>query len=154
MGPVKESPFYAMKIFPGDAGTRGGLLTDEFARVLGKSGIAIPGLFAGGNASVALLESQGAGTTLAPAMTEGFIAVNKLIVGSFCGVISGNLPGAAHANISTVRSQIDAIPGLEDCYALAILPDGQLTVDEGQSASSLAEPSAPDGPGPESALVP
>ncbi|EGU72580.1 hypothetical protein FOXB_16911 [Fusarium oxysporum f. sp. conglutinans Fo5176] len=74
MGPVKESPFYAMKIFPGDAGTRGGLLTDEFARVLGKSGIAIPGLYAGGNASVALLESQGAGTTLAPAMTEGFIA--------------------------------------------------------------------------------
>ncbi|EGU72403.1 hypothetical protein FOXB_17088 [Fusarium oxysporum f. sp. conglutinans Fo5176] len=64
-----------MKIFPGDAGTRGGLLTDEFARVLGKSGIAIPGLYAGGNASVALLESQGAGTTLAPAMTEGFIAL-------------------------------------------------------------------------------
>ncbi|KAK2671586.1 FAD-dependent oxidoreductase 2, FAD binding domain [Fusarium oxysporum f. sp. vasinfectum] len=61
MGPVKESPFYAMKIFPGDAGTRGGLLTDEFARVLGKSGIAIPGLYAGGNASVALLESQGGG---------------------------------------------------------------------------------------------
>ncbi|KAK2480444.1 hypothetical protein H9L39_08012, partial [Fusarium oxysporum f. sp. albedinis] len=79
MGPVKESPFYAMKIFPGDAGTRGGLLTDEFARVLGKSGIAIPGLYAGGNASVALLESQGAGTTLAPAMTEGFIAVSNML---------------------------------------------------------------------------
>jgi hypothetical protein len=30
------------------------------------------------------------------------------------------VPGAAHANISTVRSQIDAIPGLEDCYALAV----------------------------------
>ncbi|KAG7403984.1 3-ketosteroid 1-dehydrogenase helE [Fusarium oxysporum f. sp. raphani] len=79
MGPVKESPFYAMKIFPGDAGTRGGLLTDELARVLGKSGIAIPGLYAGGNASVALLESQGAGTTLAPAMTEGFIAVSNML---------------------------------------------------------------------------
>ncbi|KAG7408336.1 3-ketosteroid 1-dehydrogenase helE [Fusarium oxysporum f. sp. rapae] len=79
MGTVKESPFYAMKIFPGDAGTRGGLLTDEFARVLGKSGIAIPGLYAGGNASVALLESQGAGTTLAPAMTEGFIAVSNML---------------------------------------------------------------------------
>ncbi|KAJ0130437.1 Hydroxyacid oxidase 1 [Fusarium oxysporum f. sp. albedinis] len=37
---------------------------------------------------------------------------------------------------------------------IKILPDGQLTVDEGRPASSLAEPSAPDGPGPESALVP
>ncbi|KAF5725253.1 3-oxosteroid 1-dehydrogenase [Fusarium mundagurra] len=79
MGPVKESPFYAMEIFPGDAGTRGGLLTDEFARVLDKSGKVISGLYAGGNASIALLESQGAGTTLAPAMTEGFIAVNNML---------------------------------------------------------------------------
>ena len=30
------------------------------------------------------------------------------------------MPGGAHANISTVRSQIDVIPGLEDCYALAV----------------------------------
>ena len=47
MGPVKESPFYAIRIFPGDAGTRGGLLTDEFARVLRKNGDVIHGLFAG-----------------------------------------------------------------------------------------------------------
>ncbi|SCV61404.1 uncharacterized protein FFFS_15974 [Fusarium fujikuroi] len=79
MGPVKESPFYAIRIFPGDAGTRGGLLTDEFARVLRKNGDVIHGLFAGGNASAALLESQGAGTTLAPAMTEGFIAVTYML---------------------------------------------------------------------------
>ncbi|KAF9783076.1 hypothetical protein IL306_009731, partial [Fusarium sp. DS 682] len=64
MGPIKEGPFYAIKIFPGDAGTRGGLLTDEFTRVLSKSGKVIPGLFAAGNASVALLESQGAGQRL------------------------------------------------------------------------------------------
>ncbi|EXL93799.1 hypothetical protein FOIG_13366 [Fusarium odoratissimum NRRL 54006] len=38
--------------------------------------------------------------------------------------------------------------------ATLILPDGQLTVDEGRSASSLAEPSARDSPGLESALVP
>lgn len=30
------------------------------------------------------------------------------------------MPGAAHANISTVRSQIDVILGLEDCYTLAV----------------------------------
>ncbi|KAL7755424.1 hypothetical protein ACKLNR_014522 [Fusarium oxysporum f. sp. zingiberi] len=75
MGPVKNSPFYAIRVFPGDAGTRGGLQTDQFARVLREDGTVISGLFAGGNASVALLGTQGAGTTLAPAMTEGFIAV-------------------------------------------------------------------------------
>ncbi|KAG4257694.1 hypothetical protein FPRO03_13748 [Fusarium proliferatum] len=88
MGPVKESPFYAIRIFPGDAGTRGGLLTDEFARVLRKNGDVIQGLFAGGNASAALLGSQGAGTTLAPAMTEGFIAVTYML--SLTGTVSSS----------------------------------------------------------------
>ncbi|KAF6525340.1 hypothetical protein HZS61_011135 [Fusarium oxysporum f. sp. conglutinans] len=78
MGPVKESPFYGIRIFPGDAGTRGGPQTDQFARVLRADGSVISGLFAGGNASVALLGTQGAGTTLAPAMTEGFIAVKYM----------------------------------------------------------------------------
>ncbi|KAG8664528.1 uncharacterized protein FPOAC1_013867 [Fusarium poae] len=59
MGPVKESPFYAIRIFPGDAGTRGGLRTDQHARVLRADGSVISGLFAGGNASVALLGTQG-----------------------------------------------------------------------------------------------
>ncbi|KAH7203167.1 FAD binding domain-containing protein [Fusarium redolens] len=78
IGPVKESPFYGIRIFPGDAGTRGGPQTDQFARVLRADGSVISGLFAGGNASVALLGTQGAGTTLAPAMTEGFIAVKYM----------------------------------------------------------------------------
>ncbi|KAK2667016.1 hypothetical protein RAB80_017437 [Fusarium oxysporum f. sp. vasinfectum] len=78
MGPVKEGPFYGIRIFPGDAGTRGGPQTDQFARVLRADGSVISGLFAGGNASVALLGTQGAGTTLAPAMTEGFIAVKYM----------------------------------------------------------------------------
>ncbi|PNP51318.1 hypothetical protein FNYG_15899 [Fusarium nygamai] len=79
MGPVKDSPFYAIRVFPGDAGTRGGPETDQFARVLRDDGTVISGLFAGGNASVALLGTQGAGTTLAPAMTEGFIAVRYML---------------------------------------------------------------------------
>ncbi|KAF5962907.1 3-oxosteroid 1-dehydrogenase [Fusarium bulbicola] len=86
MGPVKDSPFYAIRVFPGDAGTRGGLQTDQFARVLREDGTVISGLFAGGNASVALLGTQGAGTTLAPAMTEGFIAV---------GCMQGLAPGSS-----------------------------------------------------------
>jgi hypothetical protein len=31
---IERSPFYALKIWPGDFGTKGGLLTDEFARFL------------------------------------------------------------------------------------------------------------------------
>ncbi|KAJ0125910.1 Uncharacterized protein HZ326_30983, partial [Fusarium oxysporum f. sp. albedinis] len=42
-----------------------------------------------------------------------------MISRTYRGVVL-RMPGAAHANISTVRSQIDAIPGLEDCYALAV----------------------------------
>ena len=34
LGPIDEGPFYACQILPGDIGTCGGLLTDEFARVL------------------------------------------------------------------------------------------------------------------------
>ncbi|KAL3587977.1 hypothetical protein FPOAC2_13876 [Fusarium poae] len=78
MGPVSKSPFYAIRIFPGDAGTQGGLETDQHGRVLRADGSVISGLFAGGNASVALLGTQGAGTTLAPAMTEGFVAVRYM----------------------------------------------------------------------------
>jgi predicted oxidoreductase len=54
-------------------------LTDEFARVLDKSGNPIHGLFAGGNASVARLDTEGAGTTIGPAMTEGFIAATSML---------------------------------------------------------------------------
>ena len=78
MGAVSERPFYAIRIFPGDAGTQGGLETDQHGRVLRADGSVISGLFAGGNASVALLGTQGAGTTLAPAMTEGFVAVRYM----------------------------------------------------------------------------
>ncbi|KAH6959848.1 FAD binding domain-containing protein [Ilyonectria sp. MPI-CAGE-AT-0026] len=78
MGPVKMSPFYAIEIFPGDAGTRGGLRSDEFARVLRKDGDVIRRLYVAGNASAATLGSHGAGTTICPAMTDGFIAVRHM----------------------------------------------------------------------------
>jgi hypothetical protein len=34
MGPIEKAPFYALRVNAGDLGTKGGLLTDEFARVL------------------------------------------------------------------------------------------------------------------------
>ena len=40
-----------MKIVPGDLGTKGGLRTDERARVLREDGTPIDGLYAAGNAA-------------------------------------------------------------------------------------------------------
>ena len=34
LGALTKPPFYALRVWPGDIGTKGGLLTDEFARVL------------------------------------------------------------------------------------------------------------------------
>ncbi len=40
---IDQAPFYAVKIVPGDLGTKGGLVTDERSRVLRADGSAIPG---------------------------------------------------------------------------------------------------------------
>ncbi len=76
LAPLDLPPFYAIKIVPGDLGTKGGLRTDERARVLRQDGSAIPGLYAAGNASAAVMGHSyaGAGATIGPAMTFGYIA--------------------------------------------------------------------------------
>jgi 3-oxosteroid 1-dehydrogenase len=73
---VKDPPFYALAWVPGDLGTKGGLLTDEDARVLREDGGAIPGLYATGNVSAAVMgrDYAGPGATIGPAMTFGFVA--------------------------------------------------------------------------------
>ncbi len=80
LGPIAKPPFYAMRIDAGDIGTKGGLLTDEFARVLREDGQPIPGLYAIGNTSAAVMGPSypGAGSTLGPAMTFGYIAAHHL----------------------------------------------------------------------------
>jgi len=46
LGAIDKAPFYAVAMYPGDVGTSGGLLCDEFARVLDGRGDPIPGLYA------------------------------------------------------------------------------------------------------------
>ena len=73
-GPTRASrrcgrpPFYAVKIVPGDLGTKGGLRTDERARVLRADGTPIAGLYAAGNTSAAVMGHSyaGAGATIGP----------------------------------------------------------------------------------------
>lgn len=76
LAPIIKPPFYAFPIHPGDIGTNGGLLTDDRARVVGTDGKVIPGLYAiGNNAASAMGESYpGAGVTIGPALTFGYIA--------------------------------------------------------------------------------
>ena len=63
-------------MIPGDLGTKGGLVTDEHARVLRKDGSRIGGLYAIGNASASVMGDTypGPGSTLGPAMTFGYVA--------------------------------------------------------------------------------
>lgn len=77
---IKQPPFFATRIYPGDLGTKGGLLTDEFGRVLRTDLIPIEGLYASGNntASVMGKTYPGPGSTLGPACTFSFIAMNHL----------------------------------------------------------------------------
>ncbi len=76
LAPLARPPYYAVKIVPGDLGTKGGLRTDERARVLREDGTVIDGLYAAGNASASVMGHSyaGAGATIGPAMTFGYIA--------------------------------------------------------------------------------
>jgi len=81
LAPLAKAPFYAVKIVPGDLGTKGGLRTDARARVVREDGSVIPGLYAAGNASAAVMGHSyaGAGATIGPAMTFGYIAALDLV---------------------------------------------------------------------------
>ena len=78
--PLAAPPFYAVKIVPGDLGTKGGLRTDECARVLRADGTLIEGLYAAANASASVMGHSyaGAGATIGPAMTFGYIAARTM----------------------------------------------------------------------------
>ncbi len=77
---IDRAPFYAVKIVPGDLGTKGGLLTDERARVVRPDGSVIPGLYAAGNVSSAVMgyTYAGPGATIGPALVFGYLAVEDL----------------------------------------------------------------------------
>lgn len=78
--PLGKPPYYAFQIILGDLGTSGGLRTDEYARVLRSDDSVIPGLYAVGNASAAVMGRSyaGAGATIGPAMTFGYVAARHI----------------------------------------------------------------------------
>jgi 3-oxosteroid 1-dehydrogenase len=80
LGPIDMGPFYAVPINNGDLGTKGGLKCDERARVVDGAGAPIAGLYAAGNNAGNPFGNcyPGAGATIGPAMTFGFVAANDI----------------------------------------------------------------------------
>ena len=80
LAPIQKGPFYAMRMDAGDIGTKGGLLTDAQARVVRPDGTPIEGLYAIGNTSASVMGTAypGAGATIGPAMTFGYIAAHHI----------------------------------------------------------------------------
>jgi succinate dehydrogenase/fumarate reductase flavoprotein subunit len=76
VAPIEKGPFYALKIRIGDIGTFAGLKTDASCHVVDGKGVPIQGLYAVGNDACSIMGGNypGAGITLGPALTFGYIA--------------------------------------------------------------------------------
>lgn len=76
LGAIRQAPFYAVEIQSGLLGTNGGPRTDGQGRVLGHDGAPIPGLLGAGNVIACPTGGiyAGAGGTLGPALTFGYLA--------------------------------------------------------------------------------
>lgn len=81
LGAIEQGPFYAVRMVPGDLGTKGGLLTDEHARVLTPEQRPIPGLYATGNSTASVMGRTypGPGSTLGPAVVFGMRGVDHAL---------------------------------------------------------------------------
>lgn len=80
LGAVDKQPFWAVRIYPGDSGTKGGLVIDDRSRVLRPDDSPVPGLWACSASAASMFEgsqpAQGAG--LAAALVEGYRGVLDL----------------------------------------------------------------------------
>jgi 3-oxosteroid 1-dehydrogenase len=77
LGPLDSPPYYAVELFPCDVGTSGGLLCDEYARVLNTAGDPIPGLYAAGNCTASVMGRKypGAGASIGASFVFSYIAM-------------------------------------------------------------------------------
>ena len=78
LGAITEAPFYSVPVVPGDVSTFGGVVTDAKARVLREDGSVIAGLYATGTSTASMMGRAypGAGSSVGPSFTWGFVAAN------------------------------------------------------------------------------
>jgi len=76
IAPLGVPPFYAVRVVPGELGTFAGIATNASAQVVDKDGRPIAGLYAAGNDAASVMGGTypGAGITIGPAMTFGYLA--------------------------------------------------------------------------------
>ena len=84
LGTLEQAPFYAIRVYPGDVSTYGGLVTDEHARVLREDGSVIAGLYATGTSTASVMGRgcPGAGASIGPSFIWGYIAARHAIEAS------------------------------------------------------------------------
>jgi len=81
LAPIENAPFYALRMVPGDLGTKGGLVTDEHARVVRTDGTVVQGLYASGNTTASVMGRTypGPGSTLGPSITFAWRGANHAL---------------------------------------------------------------------------
>jgi len=80
LAPIKDGPFYAVRLHVGDLGTFAGLKTNANAQVLDEDGRPLEGLYSVGNDAASIMGGNypGGGITLGPAITFGYIAARHM----------------------------------------------------------------------------
>jgi hypothetical protein len=76
LGALRQAPFYAVALYPGDIGAATGLVCDGDARVLNATGSPIEGLYACGNDMHSIMGGvyPAPGITIGPGLTFGYLA--------------------------------------------------------------------------------
>ena len=82
IAPLKDGPFYAVRLYVGDLGTFAGLKTNANAQVLDDAGHPLGGLYSVGNDAASIMGGNypGGGITLGPALAFGYIAARHMAV--------------------------------------------------------------------------
>lgn len=104
VAPIAHGPFYALKVVMGDLGTFDGIATNVEGAVLREDGRAIEGLYAVGNDRASIMGGNypGAGITLGPIMTFGYITGRHI-------ARRANVPAGSRALQGTRQEKVHAV---------------------------------------------
>ncbi|GEK81611.1 FAD-dependent oxidoreductase [Agrococcus baldri] len=118
LAPIEVGPFFGMEFFPGAFGTAGGVLTDARGRVLHEDGSPIDGLYGTGNVTAQPLAKSypGAGSTLGPAMTFGYL-VGVDLTGRSSRTSGREMSDAVRSDVWATDPQVPTIADLFEAAA-------------------------------------